>query len=140
MAPPSPAIELIAGLSVDRVFGPVVLFGHGGTAVERIADTTIELPPLNLALARAQIARTRVWRLLQGYRDTPPADLDAIAGVLIRIGQLAIDQAHIAELDINPLLADARGVLAVDVRIALTAQARATPALAAVSPAGAAAT
>jgi len=130
MAPRSAALELIVGLSIDRVFGPVVLFGHGGTAVEFIADTTVELPPLNSALARAQMARTNVWRLLQGYRNSPPADLDAIADVLIRVGTLAADQPHISELDINPLLADARGVLAIDARIAVTTEARTAMALA----------
>lgn len=111
------AFELIVGLSVDRVFGPVVLFGHGGTAVELIADTSLELPPLPPAIARAQMARTRVWRLLQGYRDTPPADIEAIASVLTRVGQLALDHPRIRELDINPLVADHRGVVAVDARI-----------------------
>ncbi|MBV8583175.1 MAG: acetate--CoA ligase family protein, partial [Candidatus Eremiobacteraeota bacterium] len=111
------AFELIVGLSVDPVFGPIVLFGQGGTAVELIADTSLELPPLPPAIARAQMARTRVWRLLQGYRDMLPADIDAIANVLTRIGQLAIDQPAIGELDINPLLADHRGVIALDARI-----------------------
>jgi len=114
------ALELIAGLSVDRVFGPVVLFGHGGTAVELIGDTSLELPPLSPELAKAQMARTRVWRLLQGYRGAPPAAIDAIAGVLVAIGALALDHPAICELDINPLLADAAGVLAVDARIRLT--------------------
>ncbi|HTX55709.1 MAG TPA: acetate--CoA ligase family protein [Candidatus Acidoferrales bacterium] len=113
------AIELIAGLSVDAVFGPVVLFGHGGTAVETIADTSIELAPLNAALARRLIARTRVARLLAGYRGQPPADLDAIAEVLVRLGDLIVAHPQIAELDINPLLADAQGVIALDVRISV---------------------
>ena len=113
------ALELIVGLSRDRVFGPVVLFGHGGTAVELVADTSLELAPLNAALARAQMARTRVWKLLQGYRGTPPADIDAIANVLVRIAQLAVEFPAIAELDINPLIADSRGVMALDVRILL---------------------
>ena len=111
------AIELIIGLIVDAVFGPVVMFGEGGTAVELLRDTTLELPPLNAALARAQMARTRVWRLLQGYRNQPAADLDAISTVLVRIAQLAADHPEIRELDINPLLADAAGVIAVDARI-----------------------
>lgn len=111
------AVELIVGLVDDRVFGPVVLFGHGGTAVELLADSTLELPPLNLAVARAQMARTRVWRLLQGYRGKPPADIDAIAKVLIGVGQIATNHPEIVELDINPLLADAEGVVAVDARI-----------------------
>jgi acetyltransferase len=129
MAPPSGGLELIVGLSVDRVFGPVVLFGRGGTAVELIADTTLELPPLNLAVARAQMARTRVWRLLQGYRNTPPADLDAVARALVGIGALAVDHPGIRELDINPLLAGANGVLAVDARIAVSSEPAAPPAL-----------
>ncbi len=117
------AQELIVGLSGDRVFGPVVLFGQGGTAVELLDDSTLELPPLNTALARAAMARTRVWRLLQGYRGQPAADIDAIAEVLIRIGQLAAGHGEIAELDINPLLADSKGVIALDARIAVTAAA-----------------
>ncbi len=119
------AIELIIGLAADPVFGPVILFGHGGIAVELLGDTTLELPPLNRTLARAQMARTRVWRLLQGYRGQPPADIDAIARVLIRIGQLAAAQPDIAELDINPLLADAQGVIALDARIAVAKSAAA---------------
>jgi acetyltransferase len=118
------AHELVAGLSEDPVFGPVVLFGQGGTAVEVIDDSAIALPPLNPLLARAQMVRTRVWRVLQGYRDRPPAAVDAVADALIRLGQLAATHAEIKELDINPLLADAVGVVAVDarIRVAPTAQ------------------
>jgi acetyltransferase len=111
------SLELIIGLVDDKVFGPVVMFGHGGIAVEQLNDTTLELPPLNAALAQAALARTRVWRLLQGYRDQPAADLAAISLVLIRVAQLAADHPEIRELDINPLLADAAGVVAVDARI-----------------------
>jgi acetyltransferase len=111
------AIELIVGISDDPVFGPVIMFGQGGTAVEQLRDTTLEFPPLNEALARAQIARTRVWRLLQAYRGRPAADIGAIARVLMRLSQLASNHAEIAELDINPLLADAQGVMVVDGRI-----------------------
>jgi acetyltransferase len=111
------SIELIVGFSVDRVFGPVIMFGQGGTAVELVGDTTLELPPLNIALAHAQIERTRIWRLLQGYRGHPAADIDAIARVLIRVGQLAAAHGEIRELDINPLVADAQGVVALDARI-----------------------
>ncbi len=111
------ALELIVGLADDPVFGPVVLFGQGGTAVEVLQDHTLELPPLNTALARTAMARTRVWRLLQGYRGQPPAKIDAIADVLIRIGQLAAAHAEITEVDINPLLANSEGVVALDARI-----------------------
>ncbi|HEV2302889.1 MAG TPA: GNAT family N-acetyltransferase, partial [Stellaceae bacterium] len=111
------ALELILGIVGDAVFGPVILFGQGGTAVEVVRDTTLELPPLNEALARAQMARTRVWRLLQGYRGQPQAALDMLALMLVRVGQLAAEQPEIRELDINPLLAGARGVVALDARL-----------------------
>jgi acetyltransferase len=111
------AIELLAGLAVDPVFGPVVVFGQGGTAVEVIDDSAVGLAPLNPLLARAQMMRTRVWRLLQPYRGNPPAAIDAIGEVLIGIGQLAAEHPEISELDINPLLADAEGVIAIDARI-----------------------
>ncbi|MGC2414648.1 MAG: GNAT family N-acetyltransferase, partial [Stellaceae bacterium] len=111
------AIELLAGLAEDPVFGPVVVFGQGGTAVEVIDDSAIGLPPLNALLARAQMMRTRVWRLLQPYRGRPAAAIGAIGEVLIGIGQLAAEHPEICELDINPLLADAEGVIAIDARI-----------------------
>lgn len=111
------AHELILGLTTDPLFGPVILFGQGGVAVERIDDKALALPPLNLALARELMGRTRVFRLLQGYRDRPPAALDRIALTLIQIAQLAGDVAEIQELDINPLLADPLGVVALDARI-----------------------
>jgi acetyltransferase len=111
------AVELIVGIADDPVFGPAVMFGQGGTAVELMGDTTLELPPLNLALAEAQMARTRVWRLLEGYRGQPAADTGAIAEILVRIGQLAADHPEIRELDINPLLASAAGVVALDARL-----------------------
>jgi acetyltransferase len=115
------ALELIIGLVDDPLFGPVVMFGQGGTAVELMQDTTLELPPLNDALARAQMARTRIWRLLQGYRGQPPADIGALSTVLVRLSQLAADQAEIAELDINPLLVDSAGVIGIDGRIRVAA-------------------
>jgi acetyltransferase len=115
------AIELILGINDDPVFGPVILFGQGGTAVEQLRDTTLEFPPLNEALARAQMSRTRVWRLLQGYRDRPPADIAAVTRVLARLSELAANHPEIVELDINPLLADATGVIAVDGRIRIAA-------------------
>ena len=115
------ALELIAGVVDDPLFGPVILFGHGGTAVEVLNDSSLELPPLNMALARAQIARTRVYRLMQGYRNQPPVNIDAVADVLIRLAQLAADQPCVTELDINPLLADERGVLGIDARLRVQA-------------------
>lgn len=111
------ARELIVGLMDDATFGPVVLFGHGGTAVEVIGDRALGLPPLNSVLAGAMIERTQVAKLLAGYRDVPAADKAAIVDVLIRLADIAIELPEVAELDINPLLADADGVLALDARI-----------------------
>lgn len=113
------ARELLAGIAHDPTFGPVVMFGAGGVAVEVVADRVIGLPPLDDSLARDMIARARIWPLLQAYRDRAPADLARIAEVLVRLAQLAIDLPEVAELDINPLLADADGVLALDARVGL---------------------
>jgi acetyltransferase len=113
------AQELIVGAAEDPQFGPVILVGHGGTAVEAIADRAIGLPPLNLRLAQELVSRTRIYRVLQGVRGQPPADLDALALTLVRVAQLVIDVPQIRELDINPLLIDALGVIALDARIAL---------------------
>jgi acetyltransferase len=113
--------ELIVGLTEDAQFGPVVLFGHGGLAAELIADTALALVPLNMTLARALMERTRVYRLLLGYRSQPPAALDAIALTLVKVSQLAVDLAEIVELDINPLIVDASGVMALDARIRIRA-------------------
>ncbi len=111
------AWELIVGVAEDPIFGPVILFGQGGTSVEIIGDRAVSLPPLNMALAEQLVARTRISRLLHGYRDVPGADVDAIYLTLVKISQLICDHPEIAELDINPLLADSEGVLALDARI-----------------------
>jgi acetyltransferase len=115
------ARELIAGLIDDSVFGPVVLVGQGGTAVEVIADRALGLPPLNAVLARDMIERTRVAKQLKAYRDVPAADMAAIETALVRLADLATDLPEIAELDINPLLADANGVIALDARVLVRA-------------------
>jgi acetyltransferase len=114
------AQELIVGASMDRVFGPVILFGQGGTAVEVLADRAVALPPLNVPLARALVARTRVAKLLAGWRDTPAVDQDALHGVLVAVSQLLADVPEIAELDINPLITNFEGVVALDARIRLS--------------------
>jgi acetyltransferase len=111
------AHELIVGVTTDAVFGPVILFGAGGTAVEITADRAIGLPPLNMVLARELISRTRISRLLAGYRDRLPADVTAISRTLIQVSHLIADIPEIVELDINPLLADDQGVLALDARM-----------------------
>ncbi|MDH5538811.1 MAG: GNAT family N-acetyltransferase, partial [Rhizobacter sp.] len=119
----SHAHELIVGASIDSVFGPVILFGQGGTSVEVVADRAIALPPLNNALARALVQRTRVARLLAGYRDTPAADQQALHAVLLAVSQLLADVPELAELDINPLILNHEGAIALDARIRLSAQA-----------------
>lgn len=111
------AFELIAGIVKDPQFGPLVLFGEGGRAVEIINDKSMGLPPLNMQLARAVMSRTRIFRQMQGYRGLAAVNLDAVALTLIRLAQLAADFPEIVELDINPLLADEYGVIALDVRI-----------------------
>ena len=111
------AHELILGIGEDATFGPVLLFGQGGTATEIIGDRAIGLPPLNIVLAREMISRTRVAKLLAGYRDRPPADIGAVAQVLVKLSELVIAVPEIIELDINPLLAGPDGVLALDARI-----------------------
>ncbi len=111
------AHELIAGITVDATFGPLVLFGAGGTAVEVVADTSLALPPLDIKLARDLIAGTRIAKLLAGYRDRKAADLEAIALSLVRLSALACRHPEIREIDINPLLADETGVIALDARV-----------------------
>ncbi|MCB5175498.1 bifunctional acetate--CoA ligase family protein/GNAT family N-acetyltransferase [Microvirga lenta] len=113
------ARELIMGIADDPSFGPVILFGRGGTAVEVINDKALALPPLDLKLADDLIHRTRVSRILKAYRDVPAADERAIALVLVKLAQLAADLPEVRELDINPLLADHTGVIAVDARVAV---------------------
>jgi acetyltransferase len=125
------AIELFLGLTVDATFGPVIAFGRGGTAVEVIRDQALGLPPLNLPLARAMIAETQVGRLLKGYRAEPPADLDALAAALVAVSQLVIDLPTVVDIDVNPLLADSDGIVAVDARVKIGVG---TPARLVISP------
>jgi len=128
------AQELIVGASIDPVFGPVLMFGQGGTAVEVIADRAVALPPLNRVLARELISRTQVRKLLDGYRDHPPAKIDAICDVLIALSQMLADLPELAELDINPLWADHDGVIALDARVRVSREARAGAAHFAITP------
>ena len=113
------ARELVLGLADDPTFGPVVVFGRGGTAVEVIKDKALALPPLDMNLARDQVGRTRVARVLQAYRDVPAVAEDAVPLTLVKLAQMAADLPEISELDINPLLADESGVLALDARVAI---------------------
>jgi acetyltransferase len=113
------ARELIVGMADDPTFGPVIVFGQGGTAVEVVDDKALALPPLDLALAHRLIARTRVSRILKAYRNVPAADERAIDFLLVKLAQLAADFPQIREIDLNPVLADENGVIAVDARISI---------------------
>jgi acetyltransferase len=113
--------ELIAGVADDKTFGPVIVFGAGGTAVEVINDKALALPPLDLSLADDLIGRTRISSMLRAYRDVPAADRTAIALVLVKLAQLVADVPEITEIDLNPLLADNTGVIVLDARVSVTA-------------------
>jgi len=113
------ARELIAGIADDSTFGPVIVFGSGGTAVEVINDKALALPPLDLKLASDLIGRTRVSRILKAYRDVPAVDEREVALVLVKLAQLAADLPEVREVDLNPILADETGLVAVDTRVAL---------------------
>ncbi|MFO1106833.1 MAG: bifunctional acetate--CoA ligase family protein/GNAT family N-acetyltransferase [Amaricoccus sp.] len=113
----SQAQELILGMARDPIFGPVILFGAGGIAVEVTRDTAIALPPLDSGLAADLIGHTRVGALLAGYRGRPAADQAAIVGALMALSHMIEDFPCLRSLDVNPLLADAEGVLALDARI-----------------------
>ncbi|MTV17753.1 MULTISPECIES: bifunctional acetate--CoA ligase family protein/GNAT family N-acetyltransferase [Bradyrhizobium] len=113
------ARELILGIADDPTFGPVIVFGRGGPAVEVINDKALALPPLDMNLARELIGRTRVSRLLGGYGDVPAVPTDVVPLTLVKLAQMAADIPEVAELDINPMLADDSGVLALDARVAI---------------------
>ncbi|MGH8855539.1 MAG: GNAT family N-acetyltransferase, partial [Telluria sp.] len=113
------AHELIVGAALDAVFGPVIVFGQGGVAVEVTHDHAVGLPPLNLVLARDLVDRTRVAKLLAGYRNRPAVNMDAVLASLVQVSRMVSDIPEIVELDLNPLLADSRGALVLDARMRL---------------------
>jgi acetyltransferase len=111
--------ELMIGLINDPVFGPVISFGSGGTTVEVMGDSAVALPPLNRALARNLIERTKAYKLLGEFRHMPPADMDALVDLLLRVSTMACELPWIREMDINPLIVDENGAIAVDARMAV---------------------
>lgn len=119
--------ELIAGIARDPSFGPVCSFGSGGVMVEVQHDIALALPPLNLFLARDLVSRTRVAAALDTFRGAPPVALEALLEALVRLSELACELPAVLELDINPLLADASGVIALDARIRVSADAPLAP-------------
>ncbi len=115
----SEAYELIVGSSPDAQFGPVLLFGTGGTLVEVFKDRALALPPLNTTLARRMMERTKIYEALEGIRGRDPVDLDALEKLMVRFSFLVVEQRWIKEIDINPLLASANQLIALDGRVVL---------------------
>jgi acetyltransferase len=111
--------EVIAGVTRDAQFGPLVMFGSGGVEVEGLQDVAFELAPLTRSAARRLLQETWAGKKLAGYRDIPAADETAVLELLIRLGQMAHDLPQLAELEINPLLVLDEGVTAVDARARL---------------------
>lgn len=115
------AREIMIGIAHDPVFGPVISFGAGGTAVEIFADSQLALPPLNEYLSRELIRGTRAARFLRQFRNLPESDITALVDVLQRVSEIACELPEVCELDINPLLIDETGVIAVDARMVVAA-------------------
>jgi len=111
--------ELIIGSSLDPQFGPVLLFGMGGTLVEVVRDRALALPPLTTTLARRMIERTQIYRALTGVRGREPVDIAALEQLLVRFSHLVVEHPWIAEIDINPLLASSQRLIALDARVVL---------------------
>ncbi|TMQ13096.1 MAG: hypothetical protein E6J91_19600 [Deltaproteobacteria bacterium] len=109
--------ELIVGMSRDSAFGPLLMFGLGGIFVEALQDVVFRVAPIQPLDAHDMVRSIRGVALLDGIRGAPPVDLAALTDVLLRVSQLAIDRPEITELDVNPLLAFANGVRAVDARV-----------------------
>jgi acetyltransferase len=113
------SLELILGAKKDPQFGPLLLFGLGGVLTEVLHESSVDLPPLNLLLAQRLMVRTRIYKILKGYRNIPPANLELLEEVLVRLSQLVADFPEIVELDINPLLISNGRPVSVDARILL---------------------
>jgi acetyltransferase len=109
--------EIIIGSKKDSIFGPVILFGMGGIGVELFKDFSIGLPPLNQTLARRLMEETKVYQLLKGYRNMPPANLKLLEEILVRFSQMLVDFPQLVEVDINPLLIDEKEAFILDARI-----------------------
>ena len=111
--------EVFVGLVTDQPFGPVLTFGAGGTMIELIHDRSMELPPLNQFLARRMIERSRMLPLLQAWRGSGAVDMEALERILLRVSEMVCALPQLKEMDINPIMVDAQGAVAVDARIVL---------------------
>jgi acyl-CoA synthetase (NDP forming) len=114
-------VETIAGVVRDPAFGPLVLFGAGGTAVELLDDSITRVAPLTEDDARTMVLGRKTSRLLSGYRGAPPVDSESLVDLVLRLGKLAEDLPEIAEIDCNPIIATPRGPFVVDARIRVAA-------------------
>jgi acetyltransferase len=126
--------ELLLGAKKDPSFGPVILFGMGGIYTEILHDREIGLPPLNLLLARRLMEKTRVYKLLKGYRNRPPADMELLQETILRLSQLVVDFPQIVELDMNPVIVTDGKPQVVDARIILEATDISSPLHLVISP------
>jgi acetyltransferase len=113
--------ELILGSTIDAQFGPVILFGSGGQLVEVYRDRALALPPLNTTLAARLLEQTKILKALRGVRGRKPVDLPALETLLVRFSELVVEQPRLREVDINPVLASAEQLLALDARMVLFA-------------------
>jgi acetyltransferase len=111
--------EIYIGLVTDDPFGPVIAFGAGGTMIELINDRAMELPPLNQFLARRLIERSRVAETLGEWRGSAPADIDMLEQILLRVSEMVCELPQLREMDINPIIVDEHGAMAVDARIVI---------------------
>jgi acetyltransferase len=111
--------ELIVGSTTDAQFGPVVVFGSGGELVEVYRDRALALPPLNTTLAHRLLEQTRIFRALSGVRGRKPVDIAGLEALLVRFSRLIVDNPAIKEADINPLVASADQIIALDARFVL---------------------
>lgn len=124
-----PGIEVVAGLTRDRTFGPVVMFGLGGIFVELLKDVAFRVVPLQPRDARAMVREIRGFPVLQGYRGTAPVHLGVLEDMLLKLSHLAQQCPDISEIDLNPVYAYPDGALAVDARILLSGSEEASPPL-----------
>ncbi|UCB61446.1 MAG: bifunctional acetate--CoA ligase family protein/GNAT family N-acetyltransferase [Candidatus Bathyarchaeota archaeon] len=111
--------EVILGAKADPVFGPIILFGVGGISVELFRDVAFGLPPLNRTLAKRIMEETKVYQILQGYRNMPAANLRLLEETMVRFSQMLVDFPQLKEVDINPLLIDDKEAFALDARIVI---------------------
>jgi acetyltransferase len=111
--------EVIIGAKADPLFGPVILFGMGGVGVELFKDFAIGIPPLNQTLVRRMMEETKVYQLLRGYRNVPPANIKLLEEILVRFSQMLVDFPQLREVDINPLFINEKEAVALDARIVI---------------------